>query len=100
MVFAYTVTAPTGKLAGCEMVAGNLILKRGTWTAGNAANGTIVTGLSYVEAFSVHNHEAVSEAPTAEANQTGAGAAQNGSIGLTAFADQVNNVGTWHAWGY
>jgi len=95
MAFAYTVTADKQ-----THITGHMCFARGTWTAGNVANGTIVTGLSEVILANVWNNEAVSEAPIWEINETGAGAAQNGSIGITGFADQVNNTGHWWAIGY
>ena len=97
MVFSYTTTSDqsTNK-------RGNIYFARGTWTAGNAAPGaasTIVTPFSHVIFSVLVNTEAVSESPTWENNKNGAGAAAAGSIGITAFADQVNNVGTWYAEG-
>lgn len=102
MAFSYTVDSRTsGVLAYSEQINHNLVLKSGTATGGNAATGTIVTGLNYVVAYAVMMTEGVaSEQPSVARNVTGAGAAENGSIGVLAQADQVNNIYEWFAIGY
>ncbi len=103
MVFSYTNTGPLTDgtiIDNIENFDGAWRLETGTFIGGAAANGTIVTGLAKVIFFGVTVNEIQNEAPKAEPNKTGAGAAADGSIGITGMADATNNTGIWYAFGY
>lgn len=102
MVFSYTVDSPrndTSKYNGRTSIKNNLVMVWGTWTAGAAANGTIVTGLSVILAHSTRTDTGtITSEHKSKKNVTGGGVAAPGSIGILLCA--VDNVGSWVAWGY
>ncbi len=102
MAFSYTVASvPTTTIvANKGNFSNNMQIVSGTWTGGADATGTIVTGLTNILLCSCDCTEVKNESPKFVWNKTGAGAAQAGSIGITAMADATNNTGLWFALGY
>jgi len=103
MVFSYTNTGPKtdGSIVDyVENFDGNWRLETGTFIGGADANGDIVTGLTKIIFFGVTVNEIQNEAPKCSPNVTGAGAAEDGTIGILGMADATNNTGIWYAFGY
>lgn len=99
MAFSYTTAGMTDNGSdNTSCVRGNVRMVSGTWTAGAAANGTIVTGLSKVLAFGVTCDEAAEAIQAVKNSNDGTAGTADGSIYIVP-TDTTNNTGDWWAIG-